>query len=70
MADDALILVVEDDARLRGQLQRYLSANGYRVSAAEDAADARAQAVAVPAAGPVGAGCHDAGRKRAGASTE
>ena len=41
MADDALILVVEDDARLRGQLSRYLSDNGYRVSTAEDAAAAR-----------------------------
>jgi two-component system phosphate regulon response regulator OmpR len=41
MADDALILVVEDDARLRGQLSRYLTDNGYRVTAAEDAAEAR-----------------------------
>jgi two-component system phosphate regulon response regulator OmpR len=41
MADDALILVVEDDARLRGQLSRYLADNGFRVSTAEDAADAR-----------------------------
>src|SRR5580693_868408 len=43
MADDALILVVEDDARLRGQLSRYLADNGYRVSTAEDAATARDQ---------------------------
>ena len=35
------ILVVEDDARLRGQLSRYLTDNGYRVTAAEDAAEAR-----------------------------
>ncbi len=41
MAEDALILVVEDDARLRGQLSRYLSDNGYRVTTAEDAAEAR-----------------------------
>jgi two-component system phosphate regulon response regulator OmpR len=41
MADDALILVVEDDARLRGQLSRYLADNGYRVTTAEDAAAAR-----------------------------
>jgi two-component system phosphate regulon response regulator OmpR len=43
MADDALILVVEDDARLRGQLSRYLADNGYRVTTAEDAAEARAR---------------------------
>ena len=43
MSEDALILVVEDDARLRGQLSRYLSENGYRVSTAEDAAAARDQ---------------------------
>ncbi len=43
MSEDALILVVEDDARLRGQLSRYLSDNGYRVSTAEDAAAARDQ---------------------------
>jgi two-component system phosphate regulon response regulator OmpR len=41
MSDDALILVVEDDPRLRGLLQRYLGENGFRVSAAENAADAR-----------------------------
>jgi two-component system phosphate regulon response regulator OmpR len=43
MSEDALILVVEDDARLRGQLSRYLAENGYRVSTAEDAAAARDQ---------------------------
>lgn len=43
MSDDALILVVEDDARLRGQLSRYLAEHGYRVSTAEDAAAARDQ---------------------------
>ena len=41
MADDALILVVEDDPRLRSLLQRYLGENGFRVSTAETAADAR-----------------------------
>jgi two-component system phosphate regulon response regulator OmpR len=41
MSEDALILVVEDDPRLRGLLQRYLGENGFRVSAAENAADAR-----------------------------
>ncbi|MSO77728.1 MAG: response regulator transcription factor [Alphaproteobacteria bacterium] len=35
------ILVVDDDTRLRGLLRRYLSDNGFRVSTAEDAAQAR-----------------------------
>jgi two-component system, OmpR family, phosphate regulon response regulator OmpR len=39
---DPHLLVVDDDERLRTLLQRYLSANGFRVSAAADAADARA----------------------------
>ena len=34
--------MVDDDERLRALLQRYLSANGYRVSAAAGAAEARA----------------------------
>lgn len=41
MSDDALILLVEDDARLRERLARYLSNEGFRVTAAENAADAR-----------------------------
>ena len=41
MTDDALILVVEDDPRLRALLQRYLGENGFRVTAAEHAAEAR-----------------------------
>ncbi len=41
MADDALILVVEDDPRLRALLQRYLGESGFRVTAAEHAAEAR-----------------------------
>ncbi len=41
MSDDALILVVDDDARLRDLLSRYLLENGFRVSTAESAADAR-----------------------------
>ncbi|MCW3476018.1 response regulator [Limobrevibacterium gyesilva] len=41
MPDDALILVVDDDVRLRGLLQRYLAENGFRVTAAQDAAEAR-----------------------------
>jgi two-component system phosphate regulon response regulator OmpR len=38
---DPHLLVVDDDERLRTLLQRYLSSNGFRVSAAADAADAR-----------------------------
>lgn len=41
MSDDALILVVDDDVRLRDLLGRYLTENGFRVSAAENAAAAR-----------------------------
>lgn len=41
MSDDALILVVDDDARLRGLLQRYLGEHGFRVSVAADAVEAR-----------------------------
>jgi len=39
---DPHLLVVDDDERLRALLQRYLPANGFRVSAAANAADARA----------------------------
>ena len=39
---DPHLLVVDDDERLRALLQRYLSANGFRISAARDAAEARA----------------------------
>ncbi len=35
------ILVVDDDTRIRTLLQRYLLENGYRVTIAKDAADAR-----------------------------
>ena len=41
MSDDAHILVVDDDARLRGLLSRYLADQGFRVTTAADAADAR-----------------------------
>ncbi len=41
MSDEALILLVEDDARLRERLARYLANEGFRVTAAENAADAR-----------------------------
>jgi two-component system phosphate regulon response regulator OmpR len=40
--DDPHLLVVDDDERLRALLQRYLSSNGYRVSAAPGAPEARA----------------------------
>ena len=37
------ILVVDDDTRLRELLQKYLVENGYRVTTARDAADARSR---------------------------
>ena len=40
--EDPHLLVVDDDDRLRQLLQKFLSSNGFRVSAAADAADARA----------------------------
>jgi two-component system phosphate regulon response regulator OmpR len=39
--EDPHLLVVDDDERLRTLLHRYLTTNGYRVTAAADAADAR-----------------------------
>ncbi|MFT5489115.1 MAG: two-component system phosphate regulon response regulator OmpR, partial [Alphaproteobacteria bacterium] len=41
MAELPHILVVDDDTRLRELLRRYLSENGFLVSAAKDAAEAR-----------------------------
>ncbi|MGH7085524.1 MAG: response regulator, partial [Acetobacteraceae bacterium] len=41
MAEDAHILVVDDDARLRTLLARYLAEHGFRVTAVEHAAEAR-----------------------------
>lgn len=41
-SDSAHLLVVDDDARLRALLQRYLSTNHYRVSVAANATEARA----------------------------
>jgi two-component system phosphate regulon response regulator OmpR len=41
MAEDAHILVVDDDIRLRALLSRYLADQGFRVTIAENAADAR-----------------------------
>jgi len=41
-ADEAPhLLVVDDDERLRGLLRRYLSDNGFRITLAADAAEAR-----------------------------
>src|SRR5215471_15358912 len=39
--DSPHLLVVDDDQRLRSLLQRYLTAGGFRVTAAADAAEAR-----------------------------
>jgi two-component system, OmpR family, phosphate regulon response regulator OmpR len=41
MKEDAHILVVDDDARLRALLSRYLVGEGFRVTTAETASDAR-----------------------------
>ena len=41
MTEDAHILVVDDDARLRGLLTRYLAEQGFRVTVAADAVEAR-----------------------------
>ena len=41
MPDEATILVVDDDARLRTLLSRYLAENGFRVTTAASAAEAR-----------------------------
>lgn len=43
MTADAHILVVDDDARLRALLSRYLAGEGFRVTTAETADDARAK---------------------------
>lgn len=40
--EDPHLLVVDDDERLRNLLQKYLSSNGFHVSVAANAADARA----------------------------
>jgi two-component system, OmpR family, phosphate regulon response regulator OmpR len=43
MTDDTHILVVEDDVRLRDRLARFLTNEGFRVTSAHDAAEARAR---------------------------
>lgn len=47
MAEDCHILVVEDDPRLRERLARYLTNEGFRVTSAGDAAEARVQLRAI-----------------------
>ena len=48
LPDDAPhLLVVDDDSRIRGLLRRFLAESGYRVTVAEDAADARAKLAAL-----------------------
>lgn len=47
MEDMPHILVVDDDTRLRTLLRKYLSDNGYLVSVAADAAEARAKMAAL-----------------------
>jgi two-component system phosphate regulon response regulator OmpR len=47
VGDAAHLLVVDDDARLRALLQRFLAEQGFRVSTAADAAAARAALAAV-----------------------
>ncbi len=45
--EDSHILIVEDDARLRDRLARYLISEGFRVTAAADAAEARSRLHAI-----------------------
>lgn len=47
MDEQAHILVVDDDTRLRNLLRKYLTDNGFMVSAAADAAEARQQLGAI-----------------------
>jgi two-component system, OmpR family, phosphate regulon response regulator OmpR len=47
VAEQPHILVVDDDTRLREALRRYLGQNGFMVTGAEDAADARARLAAL-----------------------
>ena len=52
----AHLLVVDDDERIRGLLQKFLIRNGYLVSVARDAAQARVEETAVQETKPPG-GC-------------
>jgi two-component system phosphate regulon response regulator OmpR len=45
--DEPHLLVVDDDARMRDLLRRYLVTSGFRVTTAGDAADARQQMAAI-----------------------
>ncbi len=47
MTDTAHVLVVDDDARLRALLSRYLAEQGFRVTTAADAQEARSQLRAI-----------------------
>ncbi|MGF1592430.1 MAG: response regulator [Kiloniellaceae bacterium] len=47
LAEQPHILVIDDDTRLRDLLQRYLNDQGFRVTTAVDAADARAKLAAL-----------------------
>lgn len=47
MQGEKHILVVDDDDRLRSLLHQYLTENGFRVTAAADAADARAKMASI-----------------------
>lgn len=47
VAEQPHILVIDDDTRLRDLLQRYLSEQGFRVTTAVDAADARAKLTSI-----------------------
>ncbi len=47
MTDQPHILVVDDDQRLRRLLRKYLADNGYAVTTAGDAAEARSQLAAI-----------------------
>lgn len=45
--DAAHLLIVDDDARIRNLLQRFLGDKGYRISVAADAAEARRKMVGI-----------------------
>ena len=45
--DAAHILVVDDDRRIRELIRRYLTENGYRITTAENAAEARAKLASI-----------------------